>query len=100
MTARPGDAPGLQPPAAAGAAADTGATPINPQQGARPEDPCGEPPIPCPLGAPRTPPPRVRLGPRRTPSWGRGTPSPALPPGAAPASGRATAPRSDAPGGC
>ena len=60
----------------------------------------GEPQIRCLLWARRTQPPRARLGQRRTRGLGVVSPWRFLPPGAAPASGRATTLRSDAPGVC
>jgi hypothetical protein len=60
----------------------------------------GESRIQCLLSARRTQPPRTRLGQRRTRGAGMVSPWRFLPPGAAPASGRATAPRSDSPGVC
>jgi hypothetical protein len=60
----------------------------------------GESRIQCLLSARRTQPPRTRLGQRRTRGVGMVSPWRFLPPGAAPASGRATAPRSGSPGVC
>ena len=73
---------------------------IHPHPDAGPENPCGPPRIPSLLGARRTKSPRARLGSRRIRGSGPVTASRSPPPGAAPASGRATAPRSDAPGVC
>jgi hypothetical protein len=70
------------------------------RQDAAPENACGEPRIPCLLGARRAQSPRARLGQRRTRGREVVSPSRFRPPGAAPASGRAAALRSDAPGGC
>ena len=58
----------------------------------------GEPLIPCLLGVRCTPSPRDRLGRRRTRGLGLVSASRFLPPGAVPASGRATTPRSDCAG--
>ena len=77
-----------------------GATYANRRRDAGPGDAFGEPRIPCPLGARHTPSPRAPRAERRSRGFGRVTPSRWLPPAAAPASGRATVPRADAPGGC
>jgi hypothetical protein len=63
---------------------------IHSRQDAGPENASGEP----------RKSPRVRLGQSRTRGFARVSPLRLLPPGAAPASGRATAPRSDSPGVC
>jgi hypothetical protein len=100
LTLKPWTPPRCEHPLATLLRSPWGATNTNGRQDARPEQACGEPRIPWLLSARRTPPPRARLGQRRTRGFGRITPSWLLPPGAAPASGRATTPRSDSPGGC